>query len=188
MPRLPYVSGLAACPVGGIGSTGGINWLLIPNLWDPFRDTWDLTEASSTLTPNYLRPAVRISVSGSVGFGSVVASPSIKTGIIPSPSVTPFPSPSPGLAISPAQSIALTTPTATPGRGRNGFLEASRLDTKDCTPTPAPFTTTTSVSPTPIAQWNNVPYPLPTPTPTPPGTNVAFRISLPVSYIPTTTL
>ena len=24
---------------------GGINWLLVPNLWDPFRDTWDLTEA-----------------------------------------------------------------------------------------------------------------------------------------------
>src|SRR5437762_1178102 len=190
--RLPYLNSLAVCPVAGTATsgpaTGGINWLLVPNLWDPFRDTWDLTEASSTLTPNYLRPAVRISVSGSVGFGSVVASPSIKTGIIPSPSVTPFPSPSPGLAISPAQSIALTTPTATPGRGRNGFLEASRLDTKDCTPTPAPFTTTTSVSPTPIAQWNNVPYPLPTPTPTPPGTNVAFRISLPGSYIPTTTV
>src|SRR5439155_8494111 len=36
MPRLPYISGLAVCPVGGTGSTGGVNWLLVPNLWDPF--------------------------------------------------------------------------------------------------------------------------------------------------------
>src|SRR4029077_19530479 len=45
MPRLPCLSSLAACPVGAIGLTGGVNWLLVPNLWDPFRDTWDLTEA-----------------------------------------------------------------------------------------------------------------------------------------------
>ena len=42
-----------------------MHWFLIPNLWDPFRDSWDLTEAnaSNTLsTPGYLRPPVRITV------------------------------------------------------------------------------------------------------------------------------
>ena len=135
--RLPYLNSLAVCPVAGTATTGaatgGINWLLIPNLWDPFRDSWDLTEqnASSTLTPNYLRPPVRITVSGTVGLGSVVASPSVKTGIVPAASVTPFPSPSPGLAISPAKSIALTTPTASPAKGREDFLEASRVSPSD---------------------------------------------------------
>src|SRR5439155_3939699 len=41
MPRLPCLSSLAACPVAGTGPTGGVNWFLVPNLWDPFRDTWD---------------------------------------------------------------------------------------------------------------------------------------------------
>src|SRR5439155_9432646 len=41
MPRLPCLSSLAACPVGVAQNSGGINWFLIPNLWDPFRDTWD---------------------------------------------------------------------------------------------------------------------------------------------------
>src|SRR5882757_600554 len=197
VPRLPYLNSLAICPVAGTAtsglSTGGINWLLVPNLWDPFRDSWDLTEqnASSTLTPNYLRPPVRVTVSGSVGLGTVLAGSSIKTGIVPDASVTPFPSPSPALAISPAKSIALTTPTATPIRGRESFLEASRISTSDSTPTPSPFTTTTSVSPTPIAEWDNIPYPSPTPNPTPNGANVVFRISFPGNCIPasaTTTL
>ena len=49
MPRLPCISSLAACPVGVTASPsgGGINWFLIPNLWDPFRDTWDLTETNA---------------------------------------------------------------------------------------------------------------------------------------------
>src|SRR5205814_906399 len=161
-------------------ATGGINWLLIPNLWDPFRDTWDVAEASvsSSLTPGYPRPPVRISVSGGVSIGTVANSASIKSGIVPAPLVTPSPAPT-LLTISPTQSLVLSTPTATPGRGRNGFLQASRVDTTDCTPTPTPFTTTTSVSPTPIAQWNNVAYPSPTPSPTPLGFNVIFRISFP---------
>ena len=110
-------------------------------------------------------------------------SPSIQSGIVPAALVTPSPAPT-LLTISPAQSLALSTPTATPGRGRNGFLRASRVDTTDCTPTPTPFTTTTSVSPTPTAQWNNVPYPTPTPNPTPLGTNIVFRISFPGTSIP----
>jgi len=184
--RLPYLSGLAACPVAGTGWQGGINWLLVPNLWDPFRDSWDLTEqnASATLTPNYLRPPVRITVSGSVGFGTIVNSASVKSGSVPSASVTSFPA---VLAV-PSQSLALTTSTPTPTPGRDGFLEASRMGTSDTSPTPTPFVTTTSVSPTPSAQWNNIPYPNPTPSPTPVGGNVVFRISLPGSSIPTSTL
>src|SRR5439155_20492802 len=42
MPRLPCLSSLAVCPVGVSSTTGGVNWFLIPNLWDPFRDSWDL--------------------------------------------------------------------------------------------------------------------------------------------------
>ena len=69
MPRLPCINSLAACPIGAIGLTGGVNWLLIPNLWDPFRDTWDLTEANASntnLTPGYLRPQVRITIQGNI--------------------------------------------------------------------------------------------------------------------------
>src|SRR5207237_8782354 len=43
VPRLPCLSSLAACRIGGTGLTGGVNWLLIPNFWDAFRDTWDRT-------------------------------------------------------------------------------------------------------------------------------------------------
>src|SRR5205823_4576174 len=82
MPRLPCLSSLAACPVAGTTTTGGgVNWFLVPNLWDPFRDTWDLTEANAanngngpSLTPGYLRPPVRITVTGGVGFGAATAS------------------------------------------------------------------------------------------------------------------
>src|SRR5207249_8440134 len=38
-PRLPCLSSLAACPVAGTGTTGGVNWFLVPNLWDPYRDS-----------------------------------------------------------------------------------------------------------------------------------------------------
>src|SRR5207248_18195 len=54
MPRLPYLNSLAICPVAGTATTGqatgGINWLLVPNLWDPFRDTWDLAQVSVSST------------------------------------------------------------------------------------------------------------------------------------------
>src|SRR5437667_12292598 len=88
MPRLPCLSSLAACPVAGTSTSGptqgGVNWFLVPNLWDPFRDTWDLTEANSgnngnkpLSTPGYLRPSIRITIKGTgasssttVGFGA----------------------------------------------------------------------------------------------------------------------
>ena len=80
MPRSPYRALLAVCPVGVTTLSGGVNWFLIPNLWDPFRDTWDLTEANAgnsgngpSLTPGYLRPVVRITVTGGVGFGRATA-------------------------------------------------------------------------------------------------------------------
>src|SRR6266536_3574869 len=199
-PRLPYLNSLAVCPVAGTATsglaTGGVNWLLVPNLWDPFRDSWDLTEEHASndtnanhqdnvwLTPGYLRPPVRITVTGSVGLGTVLAGPSITTGIVSSALVTPSPSPIAVLNISPAQSLVLSTPTASPGLGRNGFLEASRISTSDVTPAPPAFTTTTSVSPTPVGQWVNVPYPSPTGAPTPVGNNVVFSISFPGTSIP----
>ena len=185
--RLPYLSSLAVCPVAGTQTTGsptgGINWFLVPNLWDPFRDSWDITEknVSSTLTPNYLRPAVRISVSGSVGFGSVVASASVRSGVVPSASVSPFPSPSPALVISPTPP-PLTLATATPN-GRDGLLQASRLAPSDISSTVTAYTTTTSPASAGFA-WNSIPYPSPTPAP-PANTNfIAFRISFPGSFIP----
>src|SRR6266496_310182 len=76
--RLPYINSLAACPVGVTPATsGGMNWLIVPNLWDPFRDTWDLTEANTgnngnkpLSTPGYLRPPVRITIRGTGSGGS----------------------------------------------------------------------------------------------------------------------
>jgi hypothetical protein len=185
MPRLPYISGLAVCPVGGTGSTGGVNWLLVPNLWDPFRDTWDLTEANTgntgngpNLTPGYLRPPVRITVSGNLGFGTATAS---QSGSVDPVSLTTF---STTLSVNPALSLTLATGNST--FGRDGLLEASRIGTSDVTPTPTPFTTTTSVT-TAAAQWNNVVRP-PRPDGTLPGTTnfVVFRVSLPGSGITTT--
>jgi hypothetical protein len=181
-PRLPYVSSLAVCPVGGTDFRGGVNWFLVPNLWDPFRDTWDLAETNFTgtsLTPAYPRPKVRITVSGSVGFGTIVNSPSVQSGSVPAASVTPFPA---VLTVS-SQSIELTSSTPTPTPGRDGFIEASWISTLDASPTPTPFVTTTSVSPTPSVQWNNIPYPSPTPIARPDGGIVVFRISLPGNSI-----
>src|SRR5205807_2289316 len=113
-PRLPFLSGLAACPVTGTSWTGGVNWLLVPNLWDPFRDSWDLKETNAgntgngpQLTPGYLRPPVRITVSGNVSIGTVLSSVSPNSGSIPTSSVTPSPAP-PLLTIS-SQSMTLTT-------------------------------------------------------------------------------
>src|SRR5207249_10545624 len=106
------------------------------------RDSWDLTEAnvSTTLTPNYLRPPVRISVSGSVRVGTAVASASVKSGSVSSALVTP--SPLPALAILPTPT-PLTLATATPS-GRDGLLQASRLAPSDISGTVTAYTTTTS--------------------------------------------
>jgi hypothetical protein len=179
--RLPYLNSLAACPVAGTGFYGGVNWFLVPNFWDPFRDSWDLTEAnvSSTLTPNYLRPPVRISVSGSVNLGTIPSASG--SGSIPSAT----PSSSPAFAISPApQSVTLTTGTAA---GRDGFVQASTVGTADCTPAPTATPSNISASPpTPTVQWVNIPWPSPTPNPPPVGGNVVFRIAFPGNYIPTT--
>jgi hypothetical protein len=184
-PRLPYVSGLAACPVAGTGAAGGVNWLLVPNLWDPFRDTWDLTEANAgntgngpNLTPGYLRPPVRITVTGSVGFGAAAAS---QSGSVDPASVTAF---SRQLTIDPALSLTLATGNST--FGRDGLLEASRLGTSDFSAAPASYTTTTSPLSAGYA-WNQVTRP-PRPDGTVPGTTnfVVFRFSIPGSDIPTT--
>ena len=177
--RLPYLNSLAACPVAGTATagtaTGGVNWLLVPNLWDPFRDTWDLTEATAgnngdgpQLTPGYLRPRVRITVTGSVGLGTVLAGSTVTTGMVSSALVTPSPTPVAIVAISSAQSLLLTSPTASPAAGVNGFLEASRITTADVTPVPPAFDTTTSVTAA-GAEWVSVLYPGPTGTPTPVG-------------------
>ena len=185
MPRLPYVSGLAACPVGGIGSTGGVNWLLVPNLWDPFRDTWDLTEANSgnsgngpNLTPGYLRPPVRITVSGNLGFGTAAAS---QSGSVAPASLTTFAT---TLAVNPALSLTLATGNST--FGRDGLLEASRLGTSDFSSAPGSYITTTSPLSAGYA-WNQVVRP-PRLDGTLPGTTnfVVFRVSLPGGGITTT--
>ena len=82
--RLPYINSLAACAVAS--TSGGINWLVVPNLWNPYRNTWDLQETSPV--PAYPRPAVRIRATGSVAFGTVgAATPT------PTPTATPTPTP-----------------------------------------------------------------------------------------------
>ena len=185
--RLPYLGSLAIGPVAGTGASGGVNWFLVPNIWDPFRDSWDLTEAnvSSTLTPNYLRPPVRITVGstaipGTVGFGSVLASGST-SGIIPSASATPFPTTVSGINASLTLKTGATTGNAF---GRDGHLEAARLSASDFASPPASYTVTTS--PTSAGSgWCSITRP-PRPDGTMEGTTnlVAFRLSLPGSGIP----
>ena len=83
--RLPYLNSLAACVVAS--TSGGINWLVVPNLWNPYRDTWNLLETSPV--PQYPRPpAVRIRATGSVSFATVAAA-------TPTPTPVPTPTPSP---------------------------------------------------------------------------------------------
>ena len=183
MPRLPCLSSLAACPVAGTTTTGGgVNWFLVPNLWDPFRDTWDLTEANAanngngpSLTPGYLRPPVRITVTGPTGayFGAVVSSVS---GSVASGSVTTFSTTLPAINLS----LILAAGTTA---GRDGLLETSRLGTSDFSAAPVLYPTTTSP---PLAgfAWNQVTRP-PRPDGTLPGTTnfVVFRLSIPGSGI-----
>ena len=127
MPRLPCLSSLAACPIGGTGLAGGVNWLIIPNLWDPYRDTWDLAEANAgnpNLTPGYLRPPVRITIQGNIEFAAanVSQSGSIDPGSIfflqPRISTGNF-------------NASLTLATGSNAFGRDGLLNAVRLGTSD---------------------------------------------------------
>jgi len=136
MPRLPCLSSLAVCPVGVTQNSGGVNWFLIPNLWDPFRNTWDLTEHVSG-TPNYPRPPVRITVSGGVGFGRATAS---QSGSVDPSSVTIFPAQSTGI------NTSLTLATGDNTFGRDGLREALRLGTSDISGTVTNFNPPTQSS------------------------------------------
>ncbi|MEY2503134.1 MAG: hypothetical protein QOI07_3468 [Verrucomicrobiota bacterium] len=175
-PRLPYISALAACPVAATAATGGVNWFLVPNLWDPFRDNWDLSQTTA-LTPACPRPPVRITLNGTVGFGSAAAA---QTGIAPAGSTTVFPT---TLAVS---ATSLLLKTATSSNGRDGFREASRLGTSDFGSATSAFTVTTSVV-TAAGSWNNITRPK-RPDGTSVGTDnfVVFRFSIPGSAIAST--
>jgi hypothetical protein len=179
-PRLPYINSLAACPVGVSATTGGMNWLLVPNLWDPFRDTWDLTEANTSnsgngpsLTPGYLRPPVRITIGGSTGAPSVggsggsgsvslgVTSTVTQSGRVASASAvgtaitipfSPFPTTG-GLATG----NVTTTGNPTVVVGRDGFLQAMRLGSSDFSTAPSSFDPTTLGSS--IPGWSTIARP-----------------------------
>jgi hypothetical protein len=153
MPRLPCINSLAACAIGGTGLGGGVNWLLIPNLWDPFRDTWDLTEANAgntNLTPGYLRPQVRITVQGNVEFAAA--------NVTQSGSVDP----TSDFSLQPRIftgnfNASLTLATGSNAFGRDGLLNAARLGANDITaaltlldPTESPPLLTT------VTQWYRV--------------------------------
>src|SRR2546421_8199096 len=157
VPRLPCLSSLAACPIGGTGLTGGVNWLLIPNLWDPFRDTWDLTEQNAgnagnnpLSTPGYLRPPVRITVKGNITFAAANAS---QSGSVDPGSISLFqPSISTGNF-----NASLTLATGSNAFGRDGLLNAMRLGTSDISGTLTLLDPTQSPSvPTPAPQWYRV--------------------------------
>src|SRR5207249_10349696 len=165
MPRLPCLSTLAACPVAGTSTTGGgVNWFLVPNLWDPFRDTWDLTEANTanngngpSLTPGYLRPSVRITIMGTgsggsatIGFGTASAVPT--SGSVASASLLGT-----ALTFGPV-SQTLATGSLSQGGGRDGFLEAKRMGVQDLSSSlGSAFNTATLGSLTP--SWNDVARP-----------------------------
>lgn len=179
-PRLPYLNSLAVCPVAGTGTGGGLNWFLVPNLWDPYRDNWDLIEAnvSDSLTPAYLRPQVRIMLAGSVDFGTVAGSTPSQSGVVTT-----------GVTILSSLTVASSTivlRTANAG-GRDGLGEASRMSTSDCATAPATYTATTS-PPSASAGWCSVSRP-PRSDGTSPGSGnfVVYRFSLPGSSIPVST-
>jgi len=131
--RLPYLNMLATCAVGcGLSSkTGGVSWFLIPNIWDPFRNTSDLTAVP-------LRPEVQITAMGNASFASV-------SGGSINPISTVVTTGSAGL------SHTLLSGSATGGRDglSGGFPEAAKLDSADL---PA-----AAVMPTP-AQFNAYPF------------------------------
>jgi Tfp pilus assembly protein PilX len=159
MPRLPCLNSLAACAVGATQAAGGIHWVLVPNLWDPFRDTWDVTEANVPPTPAYPRPPIRIRITGSVAFGSVGASSSVKSGSVASGvTVTTFPSGS--LTGIDLPRTLVTGATTNNWHGRDGFLEASRLRTNDISGAVTQYAAgggPPTTSPTsPLAEWNSL--------------------------------
>jgi len=187
--RMPYLSSLAACALGANSTTaGGVNWFLVPNLWDPFRDTWDLTEATSG-TPAYPRPTIRVRVKGGVSFGSVAASSSVKSGSVPSTiPVTIFSSGSLATIDSP---LTLASGTTTPSNvcGRDGFLEACRLRTNDISGSVTQFNPPNKTPTTPLFEWNSLQTTgMPTLGPSGSGSQrwLAFRLSLAGSNIPST--
>jgi hypothetical protein len=133
-PRLPYINSLAACPVGVTANSGGMNWFLIPNLWNPFRDTWDLIEANAgntgnkpLSTPGYLRPPVRITIKGT----GVGGSTSVGFGTTPTVSASGWVS-----AVTPFSTVTINTSSQTlitgdSTYGRDGFLQAMRIGASD---------------------------------------------------------
>jgi hypothetical protein len=130
--RLPYLNMLAACPVGSSLTTGGVSWFLIPNIWDPFRNTADMT-----VLP--LRPAVQITMNGRVSFGAVSGGTTTPVSTtVPSPTPTPI-------------SALLASGSSTGGRDgvSGGYPESAKLDLADL---PAP-----AVSPTP-SSFNAYPF------------------------------
>jgi hypothetical protein len=185
MPRLPCLSSLAACAIGGTGLTGGVNWLLVPNLWDPFRDTWDLTEVNAgnngnkpLSTPGYLRPPVRITVKGNITFAAANVS---QSGSVDPGSISPFqPSVSTGNFNS-----SLTLATSSNAFGRDGLREALRLGTSDISSTLTLFDPTQSPASV-VAQWNRVRPPANDNSTYRTDDYVVFRLSLPgVLILPT---
>ncbi len=186
MPRLPCLNSLAACAVGATQAAGGIHWFLIPNLWDPFRDTWDVTEANTgnsgngpNLTPGYLRPPVRIRVQGSVAFSSIARSPSVVSGSAQSGVTTP-----PFASISGIDSnLPLVAGAAL--TGRDDFLEAMRLRTNDISGSTGYTLFTPTNSPATPNEWNSLP--ITNMTQVGPGGNqrwIVYRVSLAGSNIP----
>src|SRR6266496_225286 len=179
MSRLPYLSSLAACPVGVSQNSGGVNWLLIPNLWDPFRDTWDLIEANSgnngngpLSTPGYLRPPVRITVTGSVGFGRATAS---QSGSVNPASATSF------LTTIPNINSSLTLATGNTTFGRDGLREAMRLGASDISGSVTSFNPANSSS---GSAWNDIVRPTNDASTYRNDHFIAFRLSLLGTDIP----
>ena len=125
--RLPYVNAVAASPVGSSLTTGGVSWFLVPNIWDPYRNTADMTTAP-------LRPTIQITVNGRIAFGAVSGgTTTIVSTTVPAPTATPM-------------SALLLSSNATGGRDKisSGYPEAAKLDLGDLpaatvTPTPSSF-------------------------------------------------
>ena len=189
MPRLPCLSSLAVCPVGVTTASpnlAGIHWFLIPNLWDPFRDTWDLAEANANnnlSTPGYLRPPVRITVTGNAGFGFITASS--QSGSVNPASVTTT-----GFGTIPTinSSLVLATGNTTPlGFGRDGLLEAKRLGLLDINTTLTPVSVFTPTNSTNTgSSWNDIVRPANDNSTYRSDDFVVYRLSLQGSGIPST--
>jgi hypothetical protein len=185
MPRLPCLSSLAACPIGGTGLAGGVNWLLIPNLWNPFRDTWDLTEQNAgntgnkpLSTPGYLRPQVRITVKGNITFAAANTS---QSGSIDPTSFSPFQPP-----ISTGNmNVSLPLTIGSNAFGRDGLLNAVRLGANDIGGT-APTLFDPTQSPGGLLAtygWNRVHPPANDNSTYRTDDYVVFRLSLPGALI-----